>query len=91
MFFIVFLIQSTKNETFVNTSGLPSAPQAGRPHDTIPTITYLLSSVFDTRAPPESPFKKVYMLIYDEVNKKFRIILNIPRKNNNVCAKLGPS
>ena len=54
---MVFLIQLTKNETLVNTSGLPAPAHGGIPHDTIPTITYSLASFLVTKAPPESPYK----------------------------------
>ena len=46
-----------KNDTFVKTSGFSA--QGSRAQDTIPTITYSLSSFFSTTPAPESLFKKI--------------------------------
>ena len=57
LFFIVSLIQSIKNATFVNTSGFPG--QGRKAQDTTPTITYSLSSFLATTPPPESPCENI--------------------------------
>ena len=63
LFAIVSLIQSMKNETFVNTLGLPSSEQGSTPQDTIPISTYSVASFLVTKPPPESPCQNINTLI----------------------------